>query len=39
MRPTSPAAEPLDFHCESGYQGSVEDRPPVWHEGLAYHWP
>jgi len=34
-----PWGNKLEFNCNSGYTGEVEDRPPIWSDNLRYTWP
>jgi catechol 2,3-dioxygenase-like lactoylglutathione lyase family enzyme len=33
-----PWGNKLEFNCHTGYEGEVEDRPPVWSDDLKYTW-
>ena len=33
-----PFGNKLEYNCESGYEGEVEDRPPIWNDQLRYTW-
>ena len=34
-----PWGNKLEYNCQSGYTGEVEDRPPTWSDNLRYTWP
>ena len=34
-----PWGNKLEYNCQDGYTGAVEDRPPIWSDNLSYTWP